>query len=468
MSLVAEQSVKDLFLTLKNNQYNIAKSTFKERKAKLLALKVAIESTFRQEIRDALVADFKKPQAETDLSEIFAITTEINHTVKHLEAWMGDQYVSTPLAFLGSSSYVKHEPKGVCLIISPWNFPFNLSFGPLVSAIAAGNTVIIKPSELTPNSSTLIKKIVQSVFPTNEVQVIEGGVEESTELLALPFNHIFFTGSPQVGRIVMQAAAKNLTSVTLELGGKSPTIIDETANIKTISKRLVWGKFLNAGQICIAPDYIYVHESKYDELIQQIKATLKEFYEDNPLESGSYCSIVNDKQAKRIKELLEDAVLCGAIIHEGGQISDRRIAPTLLGNLNSSSRIMKEEIFGPILPILKFSNKEDVVTNILNGEKPLAVYIYSNSKRNIDYFLNNTRAGTTCINNSDMQFLQPYLPFGGDNYSGIGKGHGLWGFKSFSNERSVYRQHIPSLMEKLLPPYNPTKNKLIEWVVKWF
>ena len=470
MTVAVQSSIQRVFEAQKANQYKVAKSTFKERKEKLVSLKKAIEVTFRQEIRDALVADFRKPQAETDLTEIFAVTTEINHTLSHLEEWMGNQYVTTPLAYLGSSSYVKHEPKGVCLIISPWNFPLNLTLGPLVSAIAAGNTAIIKPSEFTPNTTAVIKKIVSSIFEPDEVEVIEGEAKISTELLSLPFNHIFFTGSPQVGKIVMRAAANHLASVTLELGGKSPTIIDETVNIKTIARRLAWGKFMNSGQICIAPDYVLVHESKKEELISELKSALAGFYENAPLANSSYCSIVSKKHAERLNSYLEDALERGADVVLGGEVNlvEARISPTLLTNVSKDAKVMTEEIFGPLLPILSYSNPEEVIQYINSGEKPLALYIYSSSNKNIKYFLDNTRAGGTCINNNNMHFLQPYLPFGGDNNSGIGKAHGLWGFKAFSNERSVYRQHIPSVLEKLMPPYTSRKNKIIDWIVKLF
>lgn len=466
--MITETSVNQLFAAQKLHQYKVAAGSCAERKTKLLALKRAVEETFRQEIRDALYADFKKPQAETDLTEIFAVTSEINHTVKYLEKWMSDHYVRTPLSFFGSSSYVRYEPKGVCLIISPWNFPVNLSLGPLISAVAAGNTAIIKPSEYTPHSSAVIRKIVNHVFSPDEVEVVEGGVETSAELLALPFNHIFFTGSPQVGKVVMKAAAEHLASVTLELGGKSPVIIDETAHIRQAARRLAWGKFMNSGQICIAPDYVFVHRSKTESFVEELKQVLREFYGNNALVSESYCSIVNGKHADRVHTYLEDAVEKGAQVAFGGKKEGERIGPTILTNVPVDSKIMREEIFGPLLPVLSYDDPEEVVKHISSGEKPLALYIYSNKNSRIEFFLSQTRAGGTCINNNDMHFLQPYLPFGGDNNSGIGKAHGEWGFKAFSNERSVYRQHLPSVLEKLMPPYTAGKNRVIEWIVKLF
>lgn len=440
---------------------------YKERKQRLLALKKAVKVTYRDAIRRALAQDFNKPQAETDLSEVFAVTAEIDHVLKYLKGWMSDRYVPTPLAFFGSSSYIKVQPKGLCLIISPWNFPVNLSLGPLVSAVAAGNRVILKPSEYTPHASAVVKEIVSAVFPPEEVAVVEGGVETSTALLDLPFHHIFFTGSPEVGKVVMRAAAQHLASVTLELGGKSPVIVDETADLSAAARRIAWGKWMNAGQICIAPDYIFVHESKKDALVAELGRLVQEFYGDEPLESDSLSSIVNAKHADRLRGLLQDATAGGAQVHLGGESRGQRMAPALLSGLREDARVLKEEIFGPILPLITYRKPEEVIRHIREGEKPLAVYIYSKRETNIAYFLENTRAGGTCINNSDMHFLQPYLPFGGDNYSGLGKAHGHWGFLAFSNERAVYRQHLPSVLEKLMPPYTAGKNRVIEWIVKW-
>ncbi len=457
-----------VFGRLKANQYKVAESTYRERKAKLSALQAAVAVTFRQEIRDALYADFRKPQAETDLTEVFAVTSEIKHTLKYLRKWMSDEFVHTPLSFMGSSSYIKYESKGVCLIISPWNFPLNLSLGPLISAVAAGNTVVIKPSEYTPHTNSVVRKIVEHVFTDDEVIVIEGEADTAIELLKLPFNHIFFTGSPQVGKSVMKAAAVNLASVTLELGGKSPTIIDETASIAQVARRLAWGKFMNSGQICIAPDYVFVHESKEQAFLKELGNVLAGFYGNDALESGSFCSLINQKHAARLEHHLQDALEKGAKVVYGGKSNGEKIQPTVLSEVSKDSLVLTEEIFGPILPVLAYKDKDEVVQHIQGDEKPLALYIYSNSDKNIQYFLDHTRAGGTCINNNDMHFLQPYLPFGGDNNSGIGKAHGVWGFKAFSNERAVYRQHIPSVLEKLMPPYTPTKNKVIEWIVKLF
>jgi aldehyde dehydrogenase (NAD+) len=464
------EQINKIFEAQKANQYKVANTTAKERKAKLKALKKAVEITYRKEIQDALMSDFKKPSADVDLSEIFVVTAEIKHAIHHLGQWMRDKPVDTPMSMMGSKSYIKYEPKGVCLIISPWNFPINLTFGPLISAIAAGNTVIIKPSEMTPSSSAVMKKIVKDVFDENEVAIVEGAVETSTHLLALPFNHIFFTGSPQVGKIVMAAAAKHLTSVTLELGGKSPTIVDETANIKSSAKRIAWAKFFNTGQICIAPDYVVVHESKKDAFISEMNKNITHFFGENPENSDSYSRVVNQKHTNRLVGYIQDSVNKGANVITGGQSDESQsyLAPTLVTDVPKDSALMQNEIFGPVLPILTYTNIDDVIGEINAGEKPLALYIYSGSNKNINHIQDNTRAGGTCINNSAVHFFNNNLPFGGSNNSGLGKSHGFFGFEAFSNARGVYRQIIPGALEFLMPPYSNVKRKLIELTVKYF
>ncbi|WP_431132493.1 aldehyde dehydrogenase family protein [Psychroserpens mesophilus] len=459
-----------LFNAQKNNQYIVGNTTYRERIKTLKSLKLALEVTFKQEIRDALYNDFKKPQLETDLTEIYPVIDEINFVSQHLKSWLKPQKVDTPMALLGSSSWIKNESKGVCLIISPWNFPVNLTFGPLVSAIAAGNTVILKPSEMTPHTSKVMSKIVKAIFNTNEVALVEGEVEVSQELLKLPFNHIFFTGSPNVGKIVMEAASKHLTSVTLELGGKSPVIIDDTSNLDKAVKKIIFGKFLNAGQTCIAPDYVFVNESITSEFKSAFKKYLTEFYTENPSASDSFGRIVNQKHFNRLKGYLEDAISRNAVIELGGTLEeqDNYIEPTLVFNASEDSDLMQNEIFGPILPIKTYAKTDEVVNYINSKEKPLALYIFSKNKKTSDYIINNTRAGSTCINHNLLQFLNHNLPFGGSNNSGIGKSHGLYGFLEFTNQRSVLRQHTFGAVDLLMPPYTNFKQKIVDLTIKWF
>lgn len=465
----ASNEFQQIFDLQSENQYNIGNTTASERKAKIKAVQYAVEVEYRQRIQEACKKDLGKNAAETDLTEVFPVVSEAKHAARSVKSWTKPHKVSTPLSLIGTSSWIKYEPKGVCLIISPWNFPFNLTFGPLISAIAAGNCVIIKPSEMTPNCSALMKEIVGKLFKENEVKLIEGGVEASTALLELPFNHIFFTGAPSIGKIVMAAAAKNLTSVTLELGGKSPTIVDETANISNAAKMIAWGKFANNGQICIAPDYIFVHESKRQELSEKLAKQINEFYGSDAEKSESYARIVNERHFDRVKNYIDDAVKKGAKILAGGVgvREEKFIAPTILENAPIDSEVMTNEIFGPVLPIFSYKNLSEPIDFIQQNEKPLALYIYSSNSANINRIIDNTRAGGTCINNNDVHFFQHNLPFGGVNNSGIGKGHGKFGFEAFSNARGVLKQVLPSSLQLMMPPYTDFKRKLIELTIKW-
>lgn len=459
-----------VFNTQKANQFIVGNSSPKQRIQKLNALKKALEFTYKNKIRQALYNDFKKPFTETDLTEIYPVISEIKFAKSNLKSWMKRQKVDTPMALVGSSSWYIYEPKGVCLIISPWNYPLNLTFGPLVSAIAAGNTVILKPSEVTPNISNVMSEIVTDLFDENEIALVQGEVEVSQELLKLPFNHIFFTGSPQVGKLVMQAAAAHLTSVTLELGGKSPTIIDETANLKRTAKKIAWGKFMNNGQTCIAPDYVLIKDSMKDEFIEALKIQLELFFTKDASTSDSICRIVNERHFDRLSQYIEDAKSKGATIEIGGKTNseDNFIEPTIISSLSEDTFLLKEEIFGPILPIITFNKLSEVIKYINAKEKPLALYMYSNHKKNIDLVIKNTRAGSTCINNNMVQYSNHNLPFGGTNNSGIGKAHGIFGFQEFSNMRSVMKQHTKGSVELLLPPYNNFKQKIVDLTIKWF
>lgn len=462
--------IKEIFELQQKHQSVVAQSTATERIAKLKKLHKAVLG-YKEEIRAALYSDFKKHPSEVDLTEIYPVTGDIKHTISHLQKWMKPEKVGTPMALMGSSSWIQYEPKGVCLIISPWNFPINLTLGPLVSAIAAGNCVMIKPSEHTPKATEIMSRIVSELFDEKEVALFTGGIKTSTELLELPFNHIFFTGAPSIGKIVMAAAAKHLTSVTLELGGKSPTIVDETANLKAAAKRIAWAKCLNNGQICIAPDYIFVHESKKDQLVAELDKSIKAMYGDSIGQSESYCRIVNNKHYHRIKSYVDDAMTHDAKVEVGGQMNDDEdfIAPTVVSHVDAEMDLMLHEIFGPVLPIITYKNLEEVISKINEKEKPLALYIYSKKKKNVNYILSHTSAGGTCINHSAIHFFNNNLPFGGVNNSGIGKAHGEFGFKAFSNARGVLKQWAPlSAIENMMPPYNNLKQKMIDLSIKYF
>lgn len=466
-------SIQRIFEAQQANLQNLKNTNTKARRKKLKALKNLIFDN-RTKIQEALYADFKKPAIEADISEIYPTTSEIKHAISHLSDWMEREEVDTPMTLLGSSAYIHYEPKGNCLVITPWNYPFYLAISPLVYAIAAGNAAILKPSEFTPHTSKLVKELLAQIFPENEIAVILGDHHVSSALLKLKFNHIHFTGSPMVGKIVMEAASKNLTTCTLELGGKSPTIVDETANINEAAKKIVWGKYLNEGQICIAPDYVLVHESKKTALIAAMKEEIHKKYgqdAEGRRGSGNIGRMVNAKHYSRVQNLAQNAVNDGAVVEIGGIYNDEDnyIDPTILSNVSKDSKIMQEEIFGPIMPMITFSSLEEAVKLINEKEKPLALYIFSKKEKNINFLLNNTSAGGTCINETILHITQPNLPFGGVNNSGVGKGHGKWGFVDFSNERSVLRQHFPFGMSQMLhPPYNKFSKFVIDMTMKFF
>lgn len=425
-------------------------------------------------IREAVYQDLKKSDTDTDISEIFIITQELSKAIKHIKQWTRPQYVSPGLTYLGTSGYIRHEPKGTALIISPWNFPFNLVGVPLVSCLAAGNTAILKPSEHTPATSRLITEMVSEVFDPAVVSVVEGAVEETTELLKLPFDHIFFTGSTNVGKIVMAAAAKNLSSVTLELGGKSPVIIDKTADIKDAAKKLVWGKFVNNGQTCIAPDHIFIHEKVKESFVLEVKNQARQLFDHDDLgfeNSGTYSRMVNQKHSKRLASLLLDARDKGAKLEMGGEYDEEQkyMAPTLLSDVSADATIWKEEIFGPILPLNVYVNADDVIDHINAQPKPLALYVFTKDRKFASEVEQQTSSGSLCINDVVVQYSHPNLPFGGVNDSGIGKSHGYFGFKEFSNARSVIRQRIGlTNATAFYPPFGGLKQWIVEMMIKYF
>ena len=428
----------------------------------------------RERIKESVHEDFQKPLLEVDTTEIYPVLTELRHALKYIEEWARPKKIDATLSYIGTRSEIRYEQKGVCLIIAPWNFPFNLCVGPLVSCIAAGNTAIIKPSELTPSTSRLLKEMAEEVFEREVVTVMEGGVDVSKTLLDLPFDHIFFTGSPSVGKVVMTAAAQNLTSVTLELGGKSPTIIDASADLKDAARRIAFGKFLNNGQTCIAPDYVMIDESVKEKFIDHLKNEVKILFGEGKVideNSAHYSRIVNQRHFQRIQSLLKDAIERGATPEILGTIDERMrlMAPVILTNVAADAKILEEEIFGPLLPILTFKKKEEVVRQINSLPKPLALYIFSSNTDFTEYILQNTSAGGVCINECLLQYSHPNLPFGGVNNSGLGKSHGHYGFLAFSNEKPLLRQKRGWSGAYLLhPPYNKRMKWIVDLLLKWF
>ena len=464
--VISKSRMEEVFERQAATALRLRSSTAQERIAKIRKLRDAVIA-HTEDWYAAAYADFRKPAGEVDLAEILPICVEANDAIRHLKKWMKPSRVWPTLLTLGTRSHVQYLPRGRCLIIGPFNYPVNLTLGPLVSAIAAGNTVIIKPSELTPRLSGLICQVLREVFPEDEVAAFEGEADVAQALQELPFDHVFFTGSPAIGKHVMAAAAKNLTSVTLELGGKSPTIVDASANLKLAATNIMWAKFANSGQTCIAPDHVYVHESVKDAWVDCCREQLKNAYGsslDEQKNSPHLAHIVNARHTGRVKALLDDAKAKGAEVLTGGGVSeaDCFVQPTLLQQVPAQARIMDEEIFGPLLPIVVYRDIDEVIATINAGPKPLALYIYSRNNATIDRVLTNTASGGACVNHALMQFLHGNLPFGGVNNSGIGNAHGLYGFKAFSHERGVVRTQfsiaatlfhageVPPLIRKLM------------------
>ena len=447
------------------NRDRVGASSARERRRKIRSIERAMMSR-RDEIRAAVWDDFRKPPEEADLSEIYQVLGEARHAAKHVGDWMKPQRVATPISLLGARSRIVYEPKGVVLIIAPWNFPFNLSLGPVISAIAAGNCIVLKPSELTPNSSACIKRILGDLFEEDEIAVVEGDARAAEALLRRKFDHIFFTGGPAIGKLVMKAAAEHLTSVTLELGGKNPVIVDRTADLDSAAKRIAWGKLFNSGQSCVAPDYLLVDEKVSEAFTDRLVAAL-----DTMEGERSRSVIVNERHAARVRRLCDSAVAAGARLITGGAAGadSRAIAPTVLAGVPADSPIMQEEIFGPVLPAVIYRDLEEALATIAEREKPLTVYLFTRDDATKKLVEQRTTSGALVINHAVVHFSQVHLPFGGVGQSGFGKGHGEFGFQAFSNLRAVLEQKLPlSPTEFMFPPYTAFKRKLIDWTLKYF
>jgi len=468
----SSKDIQAVYQSHKATASKIKHSSYKDRVQKL----DKIINYFRvkeneERLMKAMKIDLGRHTIEVLLSEIGVITNVAKYIKRNLKSWMKNERVSTSLSLLGASSYLVKEPKGSALIIAPWNYPLQLGIVPLCYAIAAGNTAVIKPSEYSSATSDYMDRMITELFDPSEVIVVQGAVKETQALLDLPWNHIYFTGSPVIGKIIMKAASKHLSSVTLELGGKSPCIIDETVNIASTAKKLTWGKYINNGQTCIAPDYVLIPNNKKSTLVAELKKQVK--IQLDPIGKGTqfnddYGHIISDRHHARCVSLLEDALDKGAIVVTGGvyDTKTRYFAPTILDNITEDMKIMQEEIFGPILPIVGYSNKEEVINIIDARPKPLALYIQSKNQKSIDFFMKNTSAGGTVINDFMIHYANPNLPFGGVNNSGIGKSHGYYGFQEFTNERAVMRQRFGAT-SLLHPPFTNTSEKIARILGNW-
>ena len=468
-----EKALMNVFLQQKSKVKELRTESSGNRIERLKQLRNWIHSN-RSQIHEAMYSDFKKHPVEVDGIEIFHVLSEIKTAISNLELWASPKKIDAPITMLGTKSYIQYEPRGVCLILAPWNYPFSLCAGPLVSALAAGNSVILKPSEFTPHVSSVLKRMAEEVFDAAVVSIFEGDAEVSQKLLKLPFDHIFFTGSPSVGKLVMKAAAENLASVTLELGGKSPSIITDSASLKDAAQRTAVAKFVNNGQTCVAPDYVLVDEKIVDRFTTLLTDQIKNLFTENNTsfaQSEHYCRIINDKHFVRLNELLNETLEQGARVLFGGEIdrSTRFMHPTILTKVPHSSRIMSEEIFGPILPVIVYNNLDEAIAFVNARPKPLALYIFSGRKKEQERILRETSAGGVCINDCGIHFLHHNLPFGGVNNSGMGKSHGHYGFLAFSNEKPVLKQRRGlTTIRAFYPPYTARSKKIMEWFLRLF
>lgn len=459
-----------LFERQRRHQIRVRATDASERAAKIKRLREAV-LRHRATIHKALAADLGKASEETDLTEIVPVLSEARHAERHVRQWMQPHKVSTPLTLVGTSSHIRYEPKGVVLIISPWNYPFTVTLKPLISAIAAGNCVIIKPSEFTPNASAALQTLLSEVFSEDEVAVVQGEADVAQRLLQLPFNHVFFTGSPRVGKLVMQAAAHHLASVTLELGGKSPTLLDASADVATAASKIAFGKFTNAGQTCIAPDYVLVPTSLRTAFLEALAHEIETRYSGKPSQEGlaPIARIVSERHHHRLTTLLADAIEHEASIVTGGQaeLEERYIAPTVVTDLAPDDALLREEIFGPILPVIPYDTLDEALAFIHARPKPLAMYLFGTDKRVIEDILQQTSAGGTVVNDVILHYVHPELPFGGVNNSGIGKSHGRHGFLAFSNERGILvQQRKRPLFRFFYPPFSSRTQSLITGLIQ--
>ena len=427
------------------------------RREQLRAMRRMLEER-EPELIEALAGDLAKPPTEAYATEIGFTIAEIDYTLKRLRRWMRPQRVSTPLVTKPSSARIVHEPLGVVLVIAPWNYPVQLSLAPMIGAIAAGNCVVLKPSEVTPNTSAALAALIPQYLDNDCVAVVEGGVPETQALLGEAWDHILYTGNGKVARVVMEAAAKHLTPVTLELGGKSPAIIDESANLSVAARRVAWGKFLNAGQTCIAPDYVLVARPVADRFVEHLRDAVSTFYGEDPKSSADYARIVDDRHWQRLTGLIDSGtVAIGGERDEG----TRFIAPTVLRDVDPSSPAMQDEIFGPILPVIEVDSIDQAIAFVNEHDKPLALYMFTGSGDAAKRVIDETSSGGACVNATLYHVLAPTLPFGGVGPSGNGVYHGKSSFETFSHAKSVLKKSPRPDPALAYPPYTSLKDKLL-------
>lgn len=413
-------------------------------------------------ITDALKKDLNKAPAETIFHEILLVIKEIDFVIKHLKKWSQPKKVTTPFFLWPGRSEIHFEPYGIVLMISPWNYPCMLLMSPLIGAMSAGNCVIVKPSEIAMHTQVLLLKLINDHFPSEYIHAVQSGPEQTQQLLQEKFDYIFFTGGTQIGKIVMEAAAKHLTPITLELGGKNPCIVDETADLDFAAQRIAWGKTINAGQVCLSPDYLYVHHSSKETLIKKIIENLKRFYGDHPEQSPDYGRIVNQHHFQRLSHFLRKGTILFGGEHDE---ATRYISPTLIVDISWNDPIMQEEIFGPLLPIFTYEKLEDVIHLLKPKSKPLALYLFSQNKYNKKKIVNELSFGGGCVNDCIVQIANLHLPFGGVGHSGLGHYHGKYSFDTFSHFKSLYQKSFSFSTKLEYPPYSQKK---LQWLRRLF
>ncbi|MFI3210370.1 MAG: aldehyde dehydrogenase [Peptostreptococcaceae bacterium] len=449
---------------LKNQRYFFDKEkiSIKERIINLKKLKNAIKK-YEKEILISLNKDLGKHEFEAYSSEVGFIYSSIDHMVKNLNKWAKPRRIKNDLAQFGGKSYIYKEPYGVCLIIGPFNYPFQLVMEPLIGAISGGNCAVIKPSEFTKETEQIIKRIINETFDKNYIEVVTGDYKVNSELLDLEFDYIFFTGSVKVGKIVMEKASKNLIPLTLELGGKSPVIVDETANLEITAKRICCGKFANSGQTCVAPDYLLVSDKVYEKFLAILRDTIIDFYGPQVKHNNEFGKIVNDNHTNRLLKILEKD--SQKIYYGGEETLQNFIEPTILRDITYKDSVMEDEIFGPILPVIKYNNIDDIKFYLNKYKNPLALYVFSNDKKFSEYILTNFSFGGGCLNDTLVHVASKHLPFGGVGSSGIGRYHGKYSFKTFTYEKAVVKKNFRINIELIFPPYKD-KIKMIRKVMK--
>ncbi|MBB5232624.1 aldehyde dehydrogenase family protein [Deinococcus budaensis] len=459
----APPDLRALFEAQQAHRLRMAQTGAAERQAVLRRLRAGLQR-HRARLAGALALDLGKSRAEAEITELHPVVAELNHALTHLPRWMRPRTVPTPATLLGSRSRVVPEARGVTLILSPWNYPVNLALVPLIASLAAGNTVILKPSEKAPATARALQELLEEVFEPRLVAVVEGGADVAAALTALPFDHIFFTGSGEVGRRVMAAAAPNLTPVTLELGGKSPAIVEASADLTLAAERVGWGKFLNAGQTCVAPDYVLVPHEQHDPFVERLVGVVARRFSD----PGAFGRMVDARSVERLERLTRQSVAAGARVVLGGDFDPARrfVSPTLVTGVTPDMPLMREELFGPVLPVLRYGELEDALALVRRLDTPLALYVFTRDPAQAERVRAGTRSGGLMVNGTVVHLSNPHLPFGGSGPSGMGNYHGESGFRTFSHERAVMQEAALSPTRLGYPPYGRPGPRLSAWLLR--